>query len=279
MTYLSGPLIALIAALVWGSADFTGGQAARRLGQYPVLVISSFSGALILLTLALLRGEALPAGADLAYAAASGVCGALALGIFYRGLSLGNTALVAPVAAVVGASAPLVFELLRSQPPTGLQSLGFALALLGIWLVTQTHADLHHLRRAGLVTGISAGLGFGGFFIFIGIIRSEAVFAPLLISRSVMLLVALALVGLRREKIPAPQRHPLALLAGVLDAGGNIFYMLATQLTRLDVAAVLSSLYPAVTVLWALGLNSEKLTRWQWLGLGACLGAVGLMVV
>jgi drug/metabolite transporter (DMT)-like permease len=275
---LSGPLVALIAALVWGSADFTGGQAARRLGQYPVLVLSAFSGALVLLTLALLRGEALPAGADLAYAAASGVCGALALGIFYRGLASGNTALVAPVAAVVGASAPLVFELLRSQPPTGLQSLGFALALLGIWLVTQTTADLHHLRRAGLVTGVSAGLGFGGFFIFIGIIRTEAVFAPLLISRSAMLLVALALVALRRETLPVPQRHPLALLAGVLDVGGNTFYMLATQLTRLDVAAVLSSLYPAVTVLWALGLNGEKLTRWQWLGLGACLGAVGLMV-
>jgi drug/metabolite transporter (DMT)-like permease len=93
-----------------------------------------------------------------------------------------------------------------------------------------------------------------------------------------MLLVALALVALRRETLPVPQRHPLALLAGVLDVGGNTFYMLATQLTRLDVAAVLSSLYPAVTVLWALGLNGEKLTRWQWIGLTACLGAVGLMV-
>ena len=110
-------------------------------------------------------------------------------------------------------------------------------------------------------------------------IQSEAVFAPLLISRSATLLVALLLVALRREKLPSPRTHPLALLAGVLDAGGNICYMLATQLTRMDVAAVLSSLYPAITVLLALALNHEKLTRRQWTGLAACLAAVGLMVV
>lgn len=279
MIFLSGPLVALIAALVWGSADFSGGQATRRLGQYPVLALSGISGGVVLLVLALLRRESLPVGSDFGWAVAAGTCGALGLGALYRGLSSGSTALVAPVAAVVGASAPLVFELLRSQPPSLAQSLGFVLALLGIWLVTQTHADLNHLRRTGLALGVTAGLGFGGFFIFIGLINSGAVFAPLLVSRGATLLVALLLVRLRRESLPSPMRHPLALLAGVLDAGGNIFYLIATQLTRLDVAAVISSLYPAVTVLLALMLNHEKLTRWQWTGLAACLAAVGLMVV
>ena len=279
MTLVSGPLVALVAALVWGSADFSGGQATRRLNQYAVLVFSGISGGAALLVMALLRRETLPTGFDFGFASAAGICGALGLAALYRGLSSGNTALVAPVAAVVGASAPLVFELLRRQPPSPAQSLGFALALGGIWLVTQTHADLHHLRRAGLVLGVTAGLGFGGFFIFIGLIGSDAVFAPLLVSRGATLLVALLLVLLRREALPSPYRHPLALLAGVLDAGGNVFYLIATQLTRLDVAAVLSSLYPAVTVLLALLLNHEKLARWQWIGLAACLGAVGLMVV
>lgn len=279
MTFLSGPLLALIAALVWGSADFSGGQAARRLSQYAVLALSGFSGGVVLLLLAWLRGEPFPAGTDLGFAMGAGACGALGLTALYRGLSSSRTALVAPVAAVVGASLPLLFELLRRQPPTAVQSLGFTLALGGIWLVTRTHTDFHAQRRAGLTLGITAGLGFGVFFILIGLIQSGAVFAPLLVSRSVTLIIALVLVGLRRERLPAPHRHPLALLAGVLDAGGNIFYLLAAQLTRLDVAAVLSSLYPAVTVLLALLLSHEKLTRWQWLGLAACLGAVGLMIV
>lgn len=276
---ISGTLVALVAALVWGSADFSGGQATRRLGQYPVLALSGISGGVVLLLLALLWQESLPTGSDFAWAVAAGTCGALGLGIFYRGLASGNTALIAPVAAVVGASAPLVFELLRRQPPSISQSLGFALALLGIWLVTQTHADFHHLRRAGLTMGVTAGLGFGCFFICLGQIRSADVFAPLLVSRIATLLVALLLVGLRREALPAPHHHPLALLAGVLDSGGNVFFILATRLTRLDVAAVISSLYPAVTVILALLLNGEKLSRWQWVGLAACLAAVGLMVV
>ena len=273
---LWGPLSALAGALVWGGADFSGGQATRRISQYQVLVLSGISGGVVLLLLALLRRETLPSGAGLFWSLSAGLCGALGLAMLYRGLSLGNTALVAPVAAVIGALLPVLFDLLQREPPRGQQWLGFGLALLGIWLVTQSGPSLAHLRRVGLGVGLAAGAAFGAFFSLISRVAAEplmvgseslpvgadpvtvgAVFAPLFISRCATL--------------------ALALLAGVLDAGGNIFDLLATYLTRLDVAAVLSSLYPAVTVLLAAWLTQEKMTRLQWAGLAACLGAVMLI--
>jgi drug/metabolite transporter (DMT)-like permease len=148
---------------------------------------------------------------------------------------------------------------------------------LGIWLITRSGSDVAHLRKRGLTLGLIAGFGFGWFFILVGQISPGAVFAPLFFSRMATLALALSLVLLRRERLPALSENPLALLAGFLDAGGNVFYLLATHLTRLDVAAVLSSLYPAVTVLLAAWLVHEKLTRSQGLGLLACLAAVMLI--
>ncbi len=279
LSSLLGPLLALISALVWGSADFSGGRATRRINPYQVLVLAGVSGGATLLLLTLLWREPLPVGWDFFWAVGAGLCGAFGLAALYRGLSSGNAALVAPVAAVVGASAPVVFELFRSQPPTILQWLGFGLALLGIWLVSQTEPAFHHLRRAGLAYGFVAGVGFGGFFILIGLVSPGHIFAPLLVCRMTTLVLALILVTLRRDPLPVPQHNPIALLAGVLDAGGNLFYLLAAQYTRLDVAAVLSSLYPAVTVVLAARLTHEHLTRGQWLGLAACMGAVVLVIL
>jgi drug/metabolite transporter (DMT)-like permease len=182
------------------------------------------------------------------------------------------------VAAVTGALLPVIFDLFQRQPPGLRQWLGFGLALLGIWLVTQTSASAAHLRTRGLGLGVAAGISFGGFFILLDQVGPGAVFAPLFFSRMATLALALVLVWLRRERLPAPRDNPLGLLAGLLDAGGNTFYLIAIQLTRLDIAAVLSSLYPAVTVLLAAWLLHEKLTRLQWAGLAACLMAVMLIV-
>lgn len=295
---LLGPLSALTAALVWGAADFSGGRATRHLSQYQVLALAGVSGGIALLLLALYRRESLPASEDLLWAIAAGFSGAMGLGALYRGLSAGNTALVAPVAAVVGALAPVVFELFLREPPSGWQWLGFGLGLAGIWLVSQTDPDLHHLRRSGLAFGFTAGACFGAYFILIGQIKPGPVFAPLFVSRCTTLAVALVMLLLRREELPfrftqpqgsaealhltfpviLPRAAQLAYLAGFLDAGGNIFYLLAAQASRLDVAAVLSSFYPAVTVILAARLAHERLSRGQWAGLVTCLVAVILII-
>ena len=102
-------------------------------------------------------------------------------------------------------------------------------------------------------------------------------FTPLILTRSVTFATALILLCANRQPIPALTSNPLALLAGLLDAGGNIFYVLARQFTSLDVAAVLSSLYPASTVLLSSLLMKEKIARGQWAGVFLCLAAIILI--
>jgi drug/metabolite transporter (DMT)-like permease len=179
---------------------------------------------------------------------------------------------------VIGASVPVLFELLRRNPPGALQFAGFLLALLGIWLVAQTPGKNSPSQQSGFWLAAIAGLGFGGFFVLIRQ-ASGGVFALLTLSKASGLALAMIVLWLRREALPGVGSNPMALFAGVLDAGGNVFYLVATRYTRLDVAAVLSALYPAVTVLLASLLTQEAVSRKQWAGVSACLAAVMLILI
>ncbi|MBN2305193.1 MAG: DMT family transporter, partial [Anaerolineae bacterium] len=132
--------------------------------------------------------------------------------------------------------------------------------------------------RKGLRLAAFAGLCFGAFFILMGRVSEDAVFWPLTSARITALLAVLAL-GLvsRRAALPRRAHWPVILLAGTLDVGGNVFFVLAAQAGRLDVASVLSSLYPAVTVLLARALLKEHIGRVQALGVVAALVAIPLI--
>jgi drug/metabolite transporter (DMT)-like permease len=232
----------------------------------------------ILVALALIRSEPIPPMQTAIWAVSAGVLGALGIAALYKALSLGDTALVAPVAAVISATLPVLFSSIEAGLPPIEQGLGFFLAMLGIWLLSKSRQGVEHLKRQGFILAISSGIGFGGFFILLAQIKTDEVYAPLAISRGATVLVALVLLRLTHMKIPAPRSNPVALLAGLLDTGGNIFYLLAIQFTRLDVVAVLASLYPAATVLLARSVLKEKVTRPQWLGVGFCLMAITLII-
>lgn len=275
---LTGAFFALTAAIIWGSGDFSGGLAARRISQYQVLVLSGLSGLLGLVVLALLLREAWPTPRDLFWAGSAGLCGALGLASLYRGISLGNVAFMAPTTSVIGAVAPVLFELLRRNPPSSLQWVGFALALAGIWLVTQTTGHDPHVRRESIFLAVIAGISFGFFFILLDQVESTALFSPLVFSRGVAVVFGLVMIAARREAFPAPGRNLLALWTGLFDAAGNALYFQAIRYTRLDVATMLSSFYPATTVILASLLLHEKISRPQWLGVLCCLAAVMLIV-
>lgn len=277
-SFLLGPFFALAAALVWGSGDFSGGLATRRISQYQVLVLSGLSGLLALVVLMLATKEPWPGTRDLVWAGAAGLSGAIGLAALYRGISLGNVAFIAPTASVLGAIAPVIFELLRRNPPSANQWIGFALALTGIWLVTQTTGHDQHVRRESIYLAVLAGICFGFFFIFLDQVQSTATFSPLVFARSVTVICGLIIVAARRERLPAPHRHLLALVAGLCDAAGNTFYFLAIRTTRLDVATMISSFYPATTVILASILLHEKISRPQLVGVMCCLAAMMLIV-
>lgn len=276
---LLGIFLALTSALIWGGGDFSGGLATRRNHQFHVLALSTLSGIVVLLVFAGLWHEALPSLNSNVWAMLSGIAGALGMASLYRALSLGNTAIVAPTAAVIGAALPVGFGILTSGMPAAPRLIGFVLAFLGIWLVSQSSTPRKILLQRGFALACLAGVSFGGFFILIAQVENGKVFTPLVVSRVMEFATALVLLRLYRMPLPALNSNPIAVLAGVLDVGGNIFYLLAKQYTRLEVAAVLASLYPVITVLLANIVLREKVSHSQWLGVGVCLAAIVLITV
>jgi drug/metabolite transporter (DMT)-like permease len=273
---LLGILCALTSALSWGSGDFSGGLATRRASQYHVLAVSALSGIAALGILALAWRETLPSPLSALWAGLAGLGGALGIVALYRGLATGNAASVAPTSAVIAAALPVLYAAVTVGLPATAKLAGFAVALVGLWLVAQS-AGAGGVGRSGLGLGALAGVGFGTFFILIAQAAPQSVFTPLIIARSAMLGTALLLMLARRLPLPSLTANPIALATGVLDAGGNIFYILARQFTRLDVAVVLASLYPAATVVLARVVLKERITRQQWLGAALCLVAVALI--
>ena len=274
---LLGITFALLSAAIWGSGDFSGGLAARKISPFQVLLLTAVVGILILLGCGWAFGEALPAWRDIQWSALAGLAGAFGIAALYRALSLGSAAAAAPTSAVITASMPVLFTALTLGLPAFAQLAGFALALVGIWLVARTPDGDAHTTRQGMLLALLSGVGFGSFFVLIAQVSPGKVFFPLVVARSVSFMVALAAVTLQRQPLPSPRANPVALLSGLLDTGGNVFYLLATQYTRLDVAAVLSSLYPAATVILSIIILKERVSGWQWLGVACCLGAVALI--
>jgi drug/metabolite transporter (DMT)-like permease len=184
---------------------------------------------------------------------------------------------VAPTSAVIGAAIPVLFGGLFEGLPGATQFLGFLAGLVGIWLITGSASDAGSEDRRGLRMAVIAGVGFGAYFVLMG--QVEGVLAPVMVTKVVSLLLGAAVVMVKREGLPAVRGLPVAILAGVLDAGGSVFYLLAGHATRLDVAAVLSSMYPAVTVMLSAVVLKERISARQWGGVALCVVAISLIAL
>ena len=272
-----GILIAIVAAFVWGSGDFVGGRATRDRHPYQVLALVSLSGLTLLLSAALARGEDWPAAAAIAWSSAAGVAGGFGLAALYQGLAIAEAAVVAPTAAVVGVILPVVIGAALAGLPTPMQVTGMLAGIAGIWLVARGSSPVAGGPRHGLGLGLIAGVGFGGFFVCMAQVPTGAVFTPLVISKSVATVLGLIVVAARRLPLLSPRGNPWALLAGVLDAAGNVFYLVAAHLTRLDFAALVSSMAPAVTVVLAGAISRQRVALSQWAGVGLCIAGIALI--
>jgi drug/metabolite transporter (DMT)-like permease len=274
-----GVLFAIASAAVWGGGDFCGGLASRRISAFQTLALAALSGLGLLVVFALAAREPLPTTQAALFALAAGVAGSIGLVSLYAGLALGSAAIVAPTSGVIGAALPVAFTALVAGAPAPLQLVGFALALAGIFFVSRSHASDNRAPQRAFALGLLAGLGFGAFFILIAQAGEGPIYTPLILARVVEFVVALALLGIARQPVPSARGNPIALLAGLLDAGGNALYVLAGQLVRLDVAAVIASLYPATTVALSGLILKEKVTAGQKIGVILCLAAIALITL
>lgn len=275
---LLAAIFALSAATAWGSGDFTGGLAARRVGPFYTVLSSYTIGLIALVIAALAKSERLPPSTDLVWGGLAGLFGMVGLGFLLRGFTTGRMGIVAPVSAVLATAIPVIFSAFTEGLPRELQMLGFGLAILSIWLLSRP--EKLGGRPEGLGMALLAGTGFGFFFTALGQVGESAVFWPLVAGRLVAcaLMAALAL-STRRPVFPAGLPLHLLILAGVLDVGGNLFFLLAIQSGRLDVASVLASLYPAVTAMLAWLIAREQIARLQALGVIMAVLAIVLITL
>lgn len=277
MSHAFGPvLFGLAASACWGSGDFNGGLASRRANPASVVLGSYAVGLVFLIALALITQEPVPDRSSLVWGAVAGVAGVFGLLAFYSALSMGKMGIAAPVSAVLTAILPVLFSAVTVQLPTVLQLGGFVLALLAIGLIARPERTFGPPKGIGLA--LLAGCCFGGFFILISRVNHASTFWPLAAARMTSVVVLATLLRLQsRPKVPAMTVAPLVLLAGLLDAGGNAFFVLAAHSGRLDIAAILSSLYPAATVLLAAVVLRERVTRIQGTGILLVLLAIPLI--
>jgi drug/metabolite transporter (DMT)-like permease len=271
-------VLGVASAVSWGVGDFCGGIATKRAGGFQVVIGAYVIGTAGLLALALASRETPPPSLNLLVCGMAGLSGAAGLWALYRALAKGRMGLAAPVSGVLSAAVPAAAGALLDGLPGPLTLIGFALALVAVWLVARTANDRMNPRELGLP--VAAGLGFGCFIAVIGRASGGTVYWPLVAARVASLTLMIpAAIATRRSVWPPRLAFGPVALAGVFDSGGNAFLVMAGHAGRLDVAAVLSSLYPAATVLLAWQILKERINRWQLVGLVATLCAIVAMTV
>lgn len=272
-----GVLLALGAAVAYGLSDFIGGLASRRTTPWPVALLGALGGLAGAAVLSLaVAGD--PTSADLLWGAASGLGSGVGTVFLYRGLATGRMAVVAPVSAVGAAVVPVVVGVATGERPSALVATGIVVALPGIWLVARAPQAADGDRDGGLVDGLLAGLGFGVLFVALGQVPDGAGFWPLVASQGAALVTIGAIAtALRAPWVPTAGSELWGTVAGLVATVAVLLFLLATQTGLLTVAAVLTSLYPAFTILLAALVLRERIYRAQGGGLVLCGVAVALV--
>lgn len=276
-----GPATYSVAAVfLWGAADFSGGYGARRANTFVLTAFSHLCAFGLMLAIAFAQHGAFPNRASIVWAVIAGAVGGFSLAIFYRALATGHMGLAAPVAALLGAAIPTLVDIALEGAPSRWSILGFALAIFALWLITRPEPAGENDESGhpkGVAAAALAGVGFAGFYLCI----HQATGSPTwLAAISRIGSFAATSIAVLATRAPLNLNRPattFGALAGWLDVIGTTSFIIASQRGRLDEAVVITSLYPAVTVLLARVVLKEHFSRWKLLGLLAALAAVPLI--
>ena len=310
LTIHENALIALASAASWGGGDFAGGMGAkasggRVAGAIRFVILSHLISLVVLVGILVEQHAGMPHGVAILWATLGGVTGALGLVAFYIALSRGGMGVSAAVSGLLAAAIPALVSSITEGAPGAMRLAGFLLAGGAIWLIAAGDSPekdfLEKKDKAGSTMGLSifAGVAFGIYFVVLKLSNPLGLVMPMTIARvsSVVLcsltLAVMALSGRGETVQPTSQNldmgHPhlrrwtagwgWACWVALLDTGGNVLFLVATRMGRLDVASVLASLYPAGTILLAAWYLHEQPTRRQSLGMAAALAAVAMITL
>jgi drug/metabolite transporter (DMT)-like permease len=273
-------LLALASSLAYGAADFLGGVAARGAHVLRVVVIAAPASLLVELLLWPAIGASFPSRA-VVWGAASGVASAATFGLVYASLALGPMSVLAPVTALVSAALPVGVGVISGEHVSGLAVGGMALAVAAVVLVSGG-TDTHGVRPSGTALGLAFGAGAAVALqlIFLDQAPNDSGVAPLVVGRTVASAVVVGLALTLRARLGDTRPSlPASAAAGAFDSLANLAFLLAVRDGDLAILAVITALYPAVTVLLARALLAERIAMAQLAGLGLAAAAVSLLAL
>jgi len=281
-------LIALAAAASWGGGDFSGGMGVKAAGGSLVravrFLVLAHAISLAVLLLVLWRMHAgVPHGTPVVWAIVGGMTGAIGLVAFYIALSRGAMGASAAVSGLLAAAIPAVVSSVMEGAPDALRLAGFVVAAGAIWLIAAGDSpESKGENKATMALAIVGGVAFGLYFVCLRMSNPLGTVMPMAIARAGSLTLCLPILLVMQRGFRANEGAWLAgwrwaMGVALLDTGGNMLFVAATRLGRLDVASVLASLYPAGTILLAAWQLRERPTRRQVVGMVVAVGAVVLI--
>jgi drug/metabolite transporter (DMT)-like permease len=274
-------VLGLLAAVLYGIGDFAGGIASRRRGAITVLLYSYPLGAVLMAALL----PFFPGSVDprvVLFGVLGGLVGSLGVVVMYSLMTVAPINVISPVTAVLAAIVPVIVGVVIGERPHVSAWLGIALGLLAVVLVSRTTDASPHGRISARIVLLAfvSGLGFGMYFVFLARAGDDSGLWPLVISRVASAVLIIPLAKARGAMVPVRGRLlGIIAVAGVCDAAANMFFLLASREGLLSVASVLTSLYPATTVLLAVTLLREHTSTTQRLGLALAAGSIVLITV
>jgi len=278
---LTGVALALLAAIGFGVDDFVGGIASRRVAAIRVVLVSYPIAMVLLGVLAAVIGGPISAGAVI-WGSLGGIGQACGVWWLYAALGAGPISVVSPLTAVLTATVPVAIGVAMGERPGLVAAVGIGLAMIAVVLisrrVTSDDGTPHRFTTAVALLTIGSGVAFGLNFALMHQAPVESKLWPLLFARmSATMLVIFAAAASRNLRVPSGKPLRLALTLPVLDAGANVAMLLALHASLLSLTGVLISLYPAATVVLAMVVLRERVTRWQ--ALGMILAAVSVSMI
>ena len=268
------------AVFLWGLSDFAGGYGSRRSNAFVLTAFSHLCAFALMFCVAVTQHGVFPSRASILWALAAGAIGGFSLAIFYRALAAGQMGLTAPIAALLGAAIPTLADVAMEGAPSRWMIGGFVLAVMAIWLITRPEPrgendETGHPR--GVATAALAGVGFAGFYLCIHQATGSPVWLAAISRIGSFTTTTIAVLVLRAPLAMEGTGVGLGAIAGCFDIIASVLFISASQRGRLDEAVVITSLYPAVTVLMARLVLKEHFSRWKFIGLLAALAAVPMI--
>lgn len=272
-------LLAALCAVTYGLADYSGGRASRSVASAVVTLLGQATSFVLVVVGVLVIGTPIASAHDLWWGAAGGIAGGFALIAFYRALSRGTMTVVAPTTAVVSAVLPVIVGLSLGERPSGPAIVGIIVACLAVALVSGAIGSRHQETSISTVMlAAAAGSGFGFIFIAFARTADDSGLWPLVAARTASIpVVAMVVVATRPGRGAMRSVIWLIVASGVLDMAANLFYLEASHRGLLSIVAVISSMYPVSTVCLAFGLDHERVSKTQAIGLALAATALTLV--